>query len=82
MHGLMVVFFVCENKALDYIPEDNHDVMWEHAPLQNIAKDGQLNAYKHNGFWHPMDMVKDKEDLNKLWATRSAPWDVWGHFTK
>lgn len=75
-------FFVCENKALDYIPEDNHDVMWEHTPLQNIAKDGQLNAYKHNGFWHPMDMVKDKEDLNKLWATQSAPWDVWGHFKK
>lgn len=73
-------FFVCENKALDYIPADSHDIMWERAPLQNIAKDGQLHAYKHDGFWHPMDMLKDKEDLNKLWGTGNAPWDVWGHF--
>lgn len=75
-------FFVCENKAFDYIPSDAHDIMWERAPLQNIAKDGQLHAYKHNGFWHPMDMLKDKEDLNKLWATEKAPWDVWHHFEK
>ena len=75
-------FFVCENKALDYIPADSHDIMWERAPLQNIAKDGQLHAYKHDGFWHPMDMLKDKEDLNKLWNTEHAPWDVWGHFKK
>lgn len=75
-------FFVCENKALDYIPADSHDIMWERAPLQNIAKDGQLHAYKHNGFWHPMDMLKDKEDLNRLWNTEHAPWDIWGHFKK
>ncbi|MBQ1628172.1 MAG: glucose-1-phosphate cytidylyltransferase, partial [Treponema sp.] len=73
-------FFVCENKALDFIPEAAHDVMWERAPLQNIANSGQLNAYKHDGFWHPMDMLKDKEDLNKLWSSEHAPWDVWGHF--
>lgn len=73
-------FFVCENKALDFIPEAAHDVMWERAPLQNIANSGQLNAYKHGGFWHPMDMLKDKEDLNKLWSSEHAPWDVWGHF--
>ena len=70
-------FFVCENKALDYIPADSHDIMWERAPLQNIAKDGQLHAYKHSGFWHPMDMLKDKEDLNKLWNGGKAPWMVW-----
>ena len=75
-------FFVCENKALDYIPADSHDIMWECAPLQNIAKAGQLHAYKHDGFWHPMDMLKDKEDLEKFWKTESAPWDVWGHFKK
>jgi glucose-1-phosphate cytidylyltransferase len=73
-------FFVCENKALDFIPEAAHDVMWERAPLQNIANSRQLNAYKHDGFWHPMDMLKDKEDLNKLWSSEHAPWDVWGHF--
>ena len=76
-------FFVCENKALDYIePATADKMMWERAPLQNLAKDGQLHAYKHAGFWHPMDMLKDKEDLNKLWATEKAPWDVWGHFKK
>ncbi len=74
-------FFVCENKALDYIPSDAHNVMWERDPLQNIAKDGQLHAFRHNGFWHPMDMLKDKDDLNKLWSTEKAPWDIWGHFT-
>lgn len=72
-------FFVCENKALDYIPANADDIMWERAPLQNIAKDGQLHAYKHSGFWHPMDMLKDKEELESLWATRKAPWDVWNH---
>ena len=74
-------FFVCENKALDYIEPSTADkMMWERSPLQNLAKDGQLHAYKHAGFWHPMDMLKDKEDLNKLWATEKAPWDVWNHF--
>jgi len=73
-------FFVCENTALDYIPSDAHDVMWERAPLQNIARDGQLNAYLHKGFWHPMDMLKDKQDLNKMWESGNAPWDIWGHF--
>lgn len=71
-------FFVCENKALDYIePETADSMMWERAPLQNLAKDGQLHAYKHEGFWHPMDMLKDKQDLDKLWAAEKAPWKVW-----
>lgn len=70
-------FFVCENKALDYIPVDAQDVMWERAPLQNIAKDGQLHAFKHDGFWHPMDMLKDKNDLNELWISGKAPWNLW-----
>lgn len=74
-------FFVCENKALDYIlPETADKMMWEREPLQNLAKDGQLHAYKHSGFWHPMDMLKDKEELNKLWAANKAPWNVWNHF--
>lgn len=75
-------FFVCESKAFDYIPQRAENVMWEREPLQNLAKDGQLHAYKHSGFWHPMDMLKDKEELNKLWATEKAPWDVWNHFGK
>ena len=74
-------FFVCENKALDYIdPAAADKTMWERAPLQSLAKDGELNAYKHNGFWHPMDMLKDKEDLEALWASGKAPWNLWNHF--
>lgn len=73
-------FFVCESKALDFIPQNADDVMWEREPLQNLAKAGELSAYKHSGFWHPMDMLKDKNELNKLWETEHAPWDVWGHF--
>ena len=71
-------FFVCENKALDYIDPSTADtMMWERAPLQNLAKDGQLHAYKHDGFWHPMDMLKDKQDLEKMWHSEKAPWCVW-----
>lgn len=73
-------FFVCKNESLNYIPEDSHNIMWEREPLQKMAKDGQLNAYKHSGFWHPMDMLKDKENLNNIWTAGHAPWDVWDHF--
>ena len=74
-------FFVCENKALDYIDSATaNETMWERAPLQNIARDGQLHAYKHSGFWHPMDMLKDKEELDAIWSTGKAPWNVWDHF--
>lgn len=69
-------FFVCEPEVFDYIPED-HDTMWEQEPLQKLARDGQLNAYKHHGFWHPMDMLRDKEKLNKMWAEKKAPWKLW-----
>ena len=75
-------FFVCENKAFDYIKPDDPSVIWEQKPLQNLAKDGQLNAYKHLGFWHPMDTLKDKQDLTELWVTHKAPWMVWDQWQK
>ena len=75
-------FFVCENKAFDYIPVVSHDVMWEEAPLRTLAKDGQLQAYRHDGFWHPMDMLRDKNELDKMWISHYAPWDIWGHWAK
>ena len=75
-------FFVCENAALGYIPKNSAGVMWEREPLQRLAKDGELGSYKHSGFWHPMDMLKDKQELNELWARHAAPWDVWGHWAK
>ncbi len=70
-------FFVCQPQVLDYIPDGN-GIMWEAEPLRGLVADGQLNTFKHTGFWHPMDMLRDKEHLNKLWASGQAPWHVWG----
>jgi len=50
---------------------------WEAAPLESLAHDGQLTAYKHDGFWQPMDTLRDKNYLEQLWAERRAPWRVW-----
>jgi glucose-1-phosphate cytidylyltransferase len=69
-------FFVCEPKVLDYIHEGDATV-WEREPLEALAKDGQLGAYKHAGFWQPMDMLRDKNELEKLWASGKAPWKSW-----
>jgi glucose-1-phosphate cytidylyltransferase len=70
-------FFVCENQAFDYIKANDATAVWEREPLQSLAKDGQLHAYKHSGFWHPMDMLKDKNELEDLWKSGKAPWKVW-----
>lgn len=70
-------FFVCEPEIFDYLPENSDEVMWEQAPLQTMARDGKLNSFNHTGFWHAMDMLKDKEDLNKMWAEGDAPWKLW-----
>ncbi len=70
-------FFVLDPKVIDYIPEGN-DIIWERAPLENLAKDGQLVAYKHYGFWKPMDALRDKQVLEELWQENKAPWKVWG----
>lgn len=69
-------FFVLEPEIFKYITEGDNTI-WEKSPLVNLAKDGQLAAYKHYGFWHPMDMLKDKLDLNKMWDNNVAPWKVW-----
>lgn len=68
-------FFVLEPKVLDYINGDN--TIWEQEPLKRLAEDGQLAAYKHPGFWHPMDTLRDKWHLEKLWESGEAPWKVW-----
>ena len=67
-------FFVCEPQVFDYIKEDT---MFEKAPLENLAKDGQLHAYKNNGFWQPMDTLRDKNLLTDLWQNDKAPWAKW-----
>jgi glucose-1-phosphate cytidylyltransferase len=68
-------FFVLSPKVLDYISDDQ--TVWEREPLERLASDGQLAAYPHQGFWHPMDTLRDKNHLEALWISGSAPWKVW-----
>jgi len=69
-------FFVCEPKVFGYITEGDETV-FEQTPLMNLAKDGEIFTFKHEGFWKPMDSLKDKNDLNKLWESGKAPWKTW-----
>lgn len=69
-------FFVCQPEVFDYI-RNGDSTIWEQDPLQNIAKDGQLMGYRHEGFWSPMDTLKDKQDLNEMWNKGSAKWKIW-----
>jgi glucose-1-phosphate cytidylyltransferase len=68
-------FFVVEPKALDYITGD-HSV-WEREPLEILAKTGQLAAFRHYGFWQPMDTLRDKNLLEEMWESNKAPWKKW-----
>ncbi len=68
-------FFVLQTDVLNYIDGDASS--WEGGPLVNIAKDGQLAAYEHSGFWRPMDTLRDKTYLEELWDNHKAPWKIW-----
>jgi len=68
-------FFVLEPGVLDYI--DGDQTYWEREPMERLARDGQLMAYKHTGFWQCMDMLRDKNLLNELWDSGRAPWKTW-----
>jgi glucose-1-phosphate cytidylyltransferase len=68
-------FFVLEPGVFDYI--DGDDTMLEHAPLERLARDGQLRAYKHDSFWQCMDTMREKHLLQKLWDTGNPPWKLW-----
>lgn len=68
-------FFVLEPEVLDYIAGD--DTVWEREPLERLAHEGKLAAYKHTGFWQNMDTLRDKHVLEGLWQNGSAPWKVW-----
>lgn len=68
-------FFVLEPAAIDYI-EDSQSV-WEREPLERLAHDGELSAYKHHGFWQPMDTLRDKMTLEHMWESDRAPWKIW-----
>ena len=71
-------YFVCEPKVLDYITEGDATV-FEQTPLMNLAKDGEIFTYKHDGFWMPMDTLRDKNLLNTMWSENKAPWKIWEH---
>ncbi|TDU28343.1 glucose-1-phosphate cytidylyltransferase [Panacagrimonas perspica] len=68
-------FFVLSPKVLDYIAAD--DVLWEKEPMEQLAHENQLSAFLHAGFWQPMDTLRDKNQLEALWATGKAPWQIW-----
>lgn len=68
-------FFIVEPEAVDYIHDDM--TTWEQEPLQKIAQKGRLGAYRHNGFWQPMDTLRDKMYLEELWNSGKAPWKTW-----
>ena len=68
-------FFVLNPKAIDFI--ENDDIAWEQKPLASIASQGDLMAYEHTKFWQPMDTLREKNLLEELWETNTAPWKVW-----
>jgi len=68
-------FFVLQPEVIDFI--DGDDTTFEQEPLINLAKDGQLKAFKHTGFWQPMDTLRDNKMLEELWASNQADWKVW-----
>ncbi len=68
-------FFVLEPQVFDLI--DGDDTTWERDPIENLARKSQLSAYRHNGFWQPMDTLRDKIKLEQLWVSGIAPWKVW-----
>ena len=68
-------FFVLEPSVIDRIEGDR--TTWEQEPLRSLAHDGELVAYQHDGFWQPMDTLRDRQVLEELWASGNAPWKVW-----
>lgn len=73
-------FFVLSPEVIDFIP--NEQTIWEKEPLENLTMAGELSAYKHEGFWHPMDTLRDKHYLEELWQTSKAPWHKWSEESK
>jgi glucose-1-phosphate cytidylyltransferase len=69
-------FFVFQREVFDYLTDDP-DLVFERAPLGNLARDGQLAVFHHEGFWMGMDTYREFSELNRLWASGDAPWKVW-----
>lgn len=69
-------YFICEPEVFSYILEGDSTI-FEKSPLENLAKDRKMNSYKHNGFWKPMDTLRDNIELNEMWDSGNAPWKKW-----
>ncbi|QTE40261.1 glucose-1-phosphate cytidylyltransferase [Mucilaginibacter gossypii] len=68
-------FFVCEPSVFDYITGDSS--IWEREPMEKIAEEGEMTAFKHEGFWKPMDTIRDKHELEEDWTKNKAKWKIW-----
>ena len=68
-------FYVMKKRVLDYI--ENDETVWEGEPIRRLVQENQVNAYKHYGFWKPMDTMTDKRQLEEIWKSDKAPWKVW-----
>jgi glucose-1-phosphate cytidylyltransferase len=68
-------FFILNPKVVDLIDDDN--TIWERSPMETLARENQLSVYIHNGFWQPMDTLRDKNLLEELWNSKKAPWKIW-----
>ena len=68
-------FFVCQPEVFQYL--DGDSTIWEREPMERIAAGGQLQAFKHLGFWKPMDTLRDKQELEQAWESGTAPWKTW-----
>ena len=69
-------FFVFEPELFDYL-QDGDSTILEKKPLETLAKEKKLSAFKHTGFWYPMDTLRDKKHLESLWVSKNAPWKIW-----
>jgi glucose-1-phosphate cytidylyltransferase len=69
-------YMVCEHRLFDYLPADEQ-LMFERQPMERLVREGQLNAFKHEGFWQPMDTYQEANYLNQLWSAGKAPWKLW-----
>jgi glucose-1-phosphate cytidylyltransferase len=70
-------YFVCEPELFDYLPENDPMCIFERLPLETIAAEGKMQAYRHTGFWKPMDTMRDNFELNEMWNNGNAPWKIW-----
>lgn len=68
-------YFICEPEVFKYL--DGDSTVWEKEPMEKMTQEGQLSAFKHHGFWRPMDTLKDRNDLNEMWNKCQAPWKIW-----